>query len=94
MIGKAVLPLSLSEQLDAMLLGWLERRAARSRPDRPDRRATAAIIVAESALPEVERFCASWMMSVERPATGRVAIVEGPARTVEGFAALVAMSRR
>jgi hypothetical protein len=46
----AALPLSLSEQLDAMLLlGWLERR---------------------------------------------VALVEGPARTVEGFAAIVAMSRR
>ena len=26
--------------------------------------------------------------------SGRVAIIEGPARTVEGFAALVAMSRR
>jgi hypothetical protein len=34
------------------------------------------------------------MMSVERPAHGRVALVEGPARTVEGFAALVALSRR
>jgi hypothetical protein len=45
----AALPLSLSEQLDAMLLGWLERR---------------------------------------------VALVEGQARTVEGFAAIVAMSRR
>ena len=94
MTGKAALPLSLSEQLDAMLLGWLERRAARSRPDRPDRRATAAVTVADNALPELERFCARWMMRVERPAHGRVALVEGPARTVEGFAALVAMSRR
>jgi hypothetical protein len=94
MTRKAAFPLSLSEQLDAMLLGWLERRAARSRPGRPDRRATAAIAVADGALPELERFCAGWMMSVERPAHGRVALVEGPARTVEGFAALVAMSRR
>jgi hypothetical protein len=94
MTSKAALPLSLSQQLDAMLLGWLERRAARSRPDRPDRRATAAVTVADGALPELERFCAGWMMSVERPAHGRVALVEGPARTVEGFAALVAMSRR
>ncbi|HET8756813.1 MAG TPA: hypothetical protein VFM58_12410 [Solirubrobacteraceae bacterium] len=94
MTGTTALPLSLSEQLDAMLLGWLERRAARSRPDRPDRRATAAVTVAESALPELERFCARWMMSLQRPARGRLALVEGPARAVEGFAALVATSRR
>jgi hypothetical protein len=94
MAGDAVLPLSLSEQLDAMLLGWLERRAARGRPERPGRRARAAVTVSDGALPEVERFCAGWEMTVERPARGRVAVVEGPARTVEGFAAIVAMCRR
>jgi hypothetical protein len=94
MSRNAAFPLSLSEQLDAMLLGWLERRAARSRPDRADRRATAAVAVPDAAMPEVERFCASWMLSVARPANGRVALIEGPARTVEGFAAIVAMTRR
>jgi hypothetical protein len=36
-------PLTLSEQLDAMLLGWLERDADRNRTSRPGRRGTAVI---------------------------------------------------
>jgi hypothetical protein len=86
-------PLTLAEQLDAMLLGWLERRADRSRPGPPGERAKAAVTVTDGALPEVARFCARWAMTVERPARGTVALIEGPARAVEGFAAIAAMCR-
>ncbi len=87
-------PLSLSEQLDAMLLGWLERVADRRHPVRPDLRATAVLTIADSALPEVRRFCAKWAMTVERPARGRITVVAGPARVVEGFAAISSLFRR
>jgi hypothetical protein len=88
------LPLTLSEQLDAMLTGWLERRADRREPGRPDLRAKTVIKIAESAWAEVTRFCASWGMTVERPARGTIAIVEGPALAVEGFAEITSMYRR
>jgi hypothetical protein len=87
-------PLTLSEQLDAMLLGWLERIADRRRPARPGLRATAVLTIADSALPEVRTFCANWAMTVERPARGRITVIEGPARVVEGFAAISALFRR
>lgn len=84
-------PLSLSEQLDAMLMGWLERRADRGGPGALGRRAKAVVAIAESALGEVETFCAHWAMTVERPARGKLAIVEGPALPVEGFAQIAAL---
>ena len=87
-------PLTLTEQLDAMLLGWLERRADRPDPSQPELRATAVLAIAESAIADVARFCARWGITVERPARGKVAVVEGPARVVEGFAAITAMYRR
>jgi hypothetical protein len=85
-------PLTLSEQLDAMLTGWLERQADRRTPGRPDLRAKAVITVADSAMPEVERFCAGWAMTVERE--GGVAVIEGPALVVEGFTEITSMYRR
>ena len=89
-----VQPLTLSEQLDAMLLGWLERHADGHEPGRLDRRAKAVVSIAESALPEVERFCAQWAMTVRWSARGSVAVVEGPSLAVEGFTAITAMYRR
>jgi hypothetical protein len=86
-------PLTLSEQLDAMLLGWLEHLADRRSPARADLRATAVLTIADAALPEVEKFCASWAMTVERPARGVITVIEGPARVVEGFAEITAMFR-
>jgi hypothetical protein len=74
----------LSEQLDAMLMRWLERRADERGPGRPDLRAKAVMAIAERALPEIERFCAAWAMTVEHD--GGVAVIEGPALVVEGFA--------
>ena len=87
-------PLTLAEQLDAMLLGWLERHADRPDPGHAELRTTAVLAIAESAMADVARFCARWGMTVERPARGNVAVVEGPARVVEGFAAITAMYRR
>jgi hypothetical protein len=87
-------PLTLSEQLDAMLLGWLERRADRRAPGDPRLRATAVLTIADNAMAEVRRFCGHWGMTVERPARGTVAVIKGPALAVEGFTEITAMYRR
>jgi hypothetical protein len=86
-------PLTLSEQLDAMLFGWLERNARLQEPARPGLRAKAVTTIAEAALPEVERFCAKWAMKVERW-TAPVAVIEGPALAIQGFAEITRMYRR
>jgi hypothetical protein len=90
-------PLTLSEQLDAMLMGWLERRADRHTPERLDTRAAALITIADHAVPEVEEFCARWNMTAERtaPADGRFAVlrVDGPALPVQGFTEITGMYR-
>ena len=90
MSGDAIL--TLLEQLDAMLLEWLERTAGGRRPVEPGLRGTAVLSIARAALDEVERFCAKWDMTVER--RGVAVVIEGPARAVEGFAAITAMYRR
>jgi hypothetical protein len=33
-------------------------------------------------------------MTVERPARGRIAVIEGPARVVEGFTEIASLFRR
>ena len=71
-----------------MLHGWLERAAALRAPVRPGLRATSAIAVEDAAMADVERLCAGWDMTVARPARGVIALVEGPARVVEGLAAI------
>jgi hypothetical protein len=86
-------PLTLSEQIDAMLLGWLEHSADRRDPTRPDLRAKAVMTVGEAAMPEVERVCERWSLTLERASRG-IAVIEGPARVVEGFVAITAMYRR
>jgi hypothetical protein len=92
-IGDIAAPLTLSEQLDAMLMGWLERCAELRDPGRPDLRAKAVIRVAADAFAEVELLCANWGMTVERASRG-IAVIEGPARVVEGFTEITAMYRR
>ena len=84
-------PLTLAEQLDAMLMGWLERVARQRRPGPAGLRATAVLTIGEAALPEVETLCAKWALTVERPARGRIAVIEGPARVIEGFAEISAL---
>jgi hypothetical protein len=89
--------LTLSEQLDAMLLGWLERHADRERPGPSHLRARALITVAERHTEEVEAFCARWDMTVRRlegDAGWAQLSVEGPVLPVEGFTAITGMYRR
>src|SRR6185295_5515825 len=50
---------ALAEQLDAMLMGWLERVARQRRPTAADLRATAVITIDDTALPDVEAVCAN-----------------------------------
>jgi hypothetical protein len=90
-------PLTLSEQLDAMLLGWLERHADHQEPGPADRRAAAFVTVAERCVPEVERFCAGWDMTAERTSLSNerraVLRVDGLLLPVTGFAAITDMYR-
>ncbi len=92
-----VIPLTLCEQLDAMLLGWLERHADRRTAGRADTRGAAVVTVAKGAVAEIERFCALWDMTAEHtaPPEGRWAVlrVDGPVLPVMGFAAITDMYR-
>jgi hypothetical protein len=89
--------LTLSEQLDAMLTGWLERRTDTRQAGRVDATAAAVITVAEPHVAEVERFCENWQLSVERIGNGAgrwiVLRVAGRALPVEGFAEITGMYR-
>jgi len=91
-----LIPLSLSEQLDAMLSGWLDRHA----PDydrEQDGVAGGVVTVADRQVAEVEAFCTSWGLRARRTrGDGRwaVLIVEGPAAPVRGFIEITAMYRR
>ncbi|HEY7622973.1 MAG TPA: hypothetical protein VH834_24575 [Solirubrobacteraceae bacterium] len=93
-----LLPLTLSEQLDAMLAGWMDRHAPDGDHGRADEVAAGVITVAERDVPEVETFCARWDMTVRRTSgdDGRwvVLIVEGRALPVRGFTEITAMYRR
>lgn len=90
-------PLSLSEQLDAMLLGWLERHADRHTPEPAGTRGAAFVSVSDGAVPEVERFCAGWDMTSERTALSNsrwvVLRVDGPILPVTGFTEITDMYR-
>ena len=98
LLSETTLPLTLSEQLGAMLAGWLERHAPDGDPGRPDEIAAGIITVADRDIPEVEMFCADWGMTVRRTARGdgrwAVLVVEGRALPVQGFIAIIAMYRR
>jgi uncharacterized protein YfaP (DUF2135 family) len=91
------LPLTLSEQLDAMLSGWLDRHD----PDWERREngaiAQAVITVATAAVSELHAFCARWQMTLRRSARGErwaVLVVEGPALPVQGLTEITGMYRR
>ena len=91
------LPLTLSEQLDAMLSGWLDRHD----PDGGGRHggdtACAVVTVAAAAVPELQAFCADWQITVRRSSRGdrwAVLVVEGPELPVRGFTEITAMYRR
>ena len=92
----SLIPLTLSEQLNAMLSGWLDRHAPDYDADN-DGIAGGIITVADRDVAEVEAFCAQWELAVRR--TGRsdrgwaVLIVEGAALPVRGFTEITAMYR-
>jgi len=91
------LPLTLSEQLDAMLLGWLERRATDAGAG-PDKTATAIVPVADAHYPEIEVFCSRWDLRIDRVIPARdgrvVVVIAGPALPVQGLTEITGMYRR
>jgi hypothetical protein len=91
-------PLTLSEQLNAMLSGWLDRHAPDGDLGRPGQIAASVVTVADSHVPQVEAFCADWDMTVRRSAGGygcwAVLVVQGRPLPVRGFVEITAMYRR
>jgi hypothetical protein len=92
----ALAPLTLAEQLDAMLSGWLERYArTHDDPGGADARATAVVAVARSSADEVEAFCERWDLAVERTerddGSRVVLLIEGRALPVRGFTEITGM---
>jgi hypothetical protein len=85
-------PLTLAEQFDAMLLGWLEHAADRRGPGRPDLRATAILTVGADVLSELRGLCERWDLTLEM--RGAVAVISGPARVVDGLVAVIGLYRR
>jgi hypothetical protein len=83
----------LSAELDARLIGWLERRAASGPAPRADLEAAAVITVADGAVAELERLCQRWGLRA-RPAPragGRWSVlrIDGPALPVLGLTEIV-----
>ena len=92
------LPLTLSEQLDAMLRGWLDRNAPDGDLGAPGQVAAAVLTVANAHVPEVEAFCADWEMTVKhspsRDGRHTVLVVQGRPLPVRGFTEITSMYRR
>ena len=92
------LPLTLREQLGAMLAGWLDRHAPDGDLGGPDETAAGVITVADRDVDEVEAFCADWGMTARRTARGdgrwAVLVVEGRALPVRGFIHITSLYRR
>ena len=91
-------PLTLSEQLDAMLSGWLDRHAPDGDLGPRDRTAKAVMNVGAAHVGEIEAFCAHWDLTVWR-ATPRgsaraVLVIEGRELPVRGFTEITSMYRR
>jgi hypothetical protein len=86
--------LSLSDQLDALLFGWLERHAT---PVEPDDTASAIVTVSAARIAEVEAFCERWALRVTRLGGGEqwgAIRIDGPRLPVLGFVQITALFRR
>ena len=98
LLSDTTLPLTLSEQLNAMLSGWLDRHAPDGDLGDPDQRAAGVITVANAHVPEVQAFCAEWDMTVtasaSRDARYAVLVVQGRQLPVLGFVEITSMYRR
>ena len=92
------LPLTLSEQLNAMLRGWLDRHSPDGDLGTADQVAAGVITAAHDHVPEIEAFCADWEMTVTRGASGdgryAVLVVRGRPLPVRGFIEITSMYRR
>jgi hypothetical protein len=91
-------PLTLSEQLDAMPSGWLDRHAPDGNLGPPTRSPRGVVTDADVHLAQVEAFCARWDLTVRRTARGdgrwAVLVVEGRELPIRGFLEITAMYRR
>jgi hypothetical protein len=98
LLSDTTLPLTLSEQLNAMLSGWLDRHAPDGDLGDADQTAAGIVTVANAHVPEVQAFCAQWDMTVSPSASrdGRhaVLIVQGRPLAVRGFVEITSMYRR
>jgi hypothetical protein len=92
------LPLTLSEQLDAMLRGWLDRHAPDGDLGDSDQPAGGVITVSNAHVPEVQAFGAEWDMTItagaSRDARHAVLVVQGRQLPVRGFIEITSMYRR
>ena len=91
-------PLTLSQQLNAMLSGWLDRHAPDGELGDTGQVAASVTIVPNAYVAEVRAFCADWDMTVKATPShdGRnaVLVVEGRPLTVRGFSEITSMYRR
>jgi hypothetical protein len=98
LLSDTALPLTLSEQLDAMLCGWLDRHAPDGDLGDPDRPAAGVVTVANAHVAEVQAFCAEWDMTVtasaSRDARYAVLVVQGRQLPVLGLTEITSMYRR
>ncbi len=90
-------PLTLAEQLDAMLSGWLERHATTHDPGAADETAKAVVTVNPRVVRDICVFCERWDMTVKRVEGSdwrrTVLIVEGRSLPVRGFTEIAMLTR-
>ena len=98
LLSDTTLPLTLSEQLNAMLSGWLDRHAPDGDLGDASQVAASVTIVPNAHVPEVQAFCADWNMTVRASPSqdGRhaVLVIEGRPLPVRGFSEITSMYRR
>jgi hypothetical protein len=81
---------TLTDRLDAMLAGWLERHASTRGAGRADATATAIVTVRDDHVGHIESLCARWGMRIKRvddcPGTPwTVLTIVGRAQPVRGL---------
>ena len=94
----ARMPLTLTEQLDAMLTGWLERAADTGNTLSLQQVVVAVIPVRADLVEQIRAFCDRWEMTVtdtgHDAGAWRVLKISGRALPVLGFAEITGMYRR
>ena len=72
--------MTLSDQLDSLLFGWLEDRAEQGPPLRPDARGTVILSVKNRLVPEIEAFCRRWDLGVRVKPTATWSVIANLSR--------------